>query len=98
MKTIPVVSQTLTVPCSHGLHLRVAARIVTLAKGFDSNIWLSGPDVTANAKSVLALLGLGAVRGMPLTLRAQGTDARQAVDAIAALFASEPQLCRSSAA
>jgi phosphotransferase system HPr (HPr) family protein len=41
-------------------------------------------DRQADAKSLLAVLGLGARRGTQLRLRAEGREAAQAIDALAA--------------
>jgi len=76
------------VPCAHGVHLRVASRIVTLAQGLQSDIWLSSNARSANAKSILGMLELGAAQGTPLTITARGPDAKRAVEAIERLFNS----------
>ena len=89
----PMASAHLVVPCEHGLHLQVASRIVTLAKSFQSEVWLGSQSAKIDAKSILGMLKLGAGQGTPLTVTARGPDAKQAVAAVAKLFASEPLLC-----
>ena len=42
----------------------------------------------ADAKSLLAILALGARRGTPLRLRAEGSDAVEAVNALVALVSA----------
>lgn len=73
-----------------GLHARPAALIAQAAAGFAAEISLtpSGGE-SANAKSILSLLMLGAPCGTVLTLAADGHDADDAVKAIAGLFASK---------
>jgi phosphocarrier protein FPr/phosphocarrier protein len=77
-----LLSRSLVLPCPHGIHLRVAARIVTLANTFRSAIWLSSRTRSANAKSILALLELGVSEGDPITVTAKGPDAEQALEAV----------------
>ncbi|MDO5051368.1 MAG: dihydroxyacetone kinase phosphoryl donor subunit DhaM [Pseudoclavibacter sp.] len=64
-----------------GLHARPAAALVKRAAGFDARITIDGAD----AKSLLSVMGLGVEAGAEVLLSATGPQARQAVDAIAAL-------------
>ena len=86
-------SQTLAVPCQHGLHLRVAAQIVTLANSFRSSLWLSSRTRSANAKSILSLMELGLAEGDPVTVTARGPDAQRALTAIRVLFEDRVAIC-----
>ncbi len=88
LQTNDTITQTLAVPCVNGIHLRVAAQIVTTAKQFESTIWLTHADRSARARSILGLLELGATQGAPVLIGARGPDARQAVDAMTNLFTS----------
>nr|WP_279588418.1 phosphoenolpyruvate--protein phosphotransferase [Sphingopyxis panaciterrae] len=63
-------------PEGHGIHARPAARISALARGFDGQVRISCRDRQADAKSVTALLTLGAVAGDQLDIRVAGTDPR----------------------
>jgi phosphocarrier protein HPr len=71
-----------------GLHARAAAQVVRIAKDLDCEIILKRADtqVEANAKSILALLGLSASHGVELVLRAEGPDASRALSSISVLF------------
>ena len=91
------VSRTLSVSCIHGVHLRVAAQIVSLAREFQSAVSLSFGSTSADAKSILGLLRLGATQGSLLTMTARGPDAQQAADAIERLFGTTRTLCGSGA-
>ena len=71
-----------------GLHLRAAASLAKLAESFESEIVLWHGRVSANGKSVIALVTLAATKGSWLRVSAEGTDAEQAVPALAALIAS----------
>ena len=69
-----------------GLHARASAKLVQLVQGFKSTIWLVGEGRKVNAKSIMGVMMLAAGIGTPLTLRAEGPDEAQALDAVAALF------------
>ena len=70
-----------------GLHARAAAKLVQTAGGFDSRLWLVKDGEVVDAKSILGLLLLAASQGTTVTLRAEGADAEEAVDAVATLIA-----------
>jgi phosphocarrier protein HPr len=65
-----------------GLHLRPAAKLVVVAKSFQSDIWIVSRGNTANAKSILDLVTLTAECGTTLDILAQGPDAHEAVTAL----------------
>ncbi|EHM02230.1 phosphoenolpyruvate-protein phosphotransferase [Acetobacteraceae bacterium AT-5844] len=75
-------------PAAAGLHARPAKAVTTLAKTFQSSITLSLGGKTADARSMIALLQLGAGPGAKLTLAAKGPDAAAALLALRAAFAS----------
>jgi phosphotransferase system HPr (HPr) family protein len=68
-----------------GLHARPARLLVQTAAQFQSQIQLRHGDKTANAKSIVGVLKLGAVMGDTLLLHAEGEDAEKALDALANL-------------
>jgi phosphocarrier protein len=70
-----------------GLHARASAKLVQLAQGFKSTVWLIGGGREVNAKSIMGVMMLAAGLGTPLTLRAEGPDEDAALEAVAALFA-----------
>lgn len=71
-----------------GLHARAAAQLVRLASRFRCRITLRREDngVTANAKSILSVLHLAAGYNVGLTIRAEGDDENEAIEAIEKLF------------
>jgi len=85
---------TVTVPCRLGLHLRVAALVVTMARKFQSDIQFCSNHLCVSAKSILGMLELSAVRGKRLSLMARGPDAQRAVQVLAELFESKGVLCK----
>src|SRR6266540_3615085 len=62
-----------------GLHARPAKVLVNLAKQFKSTISLQHKGKRANAKSMVSVLTLGAVRGSDITVQAEGVDEETAI-------------------
>ena len=65
-----------------GLHARAAGLFRRTAAGFKADIQVVRGEITANAKSLLGLMALEASQGTRLLVRARGSDARHAVDAL----------------
>lgn len=65
-----------------GLHLRAAAAFAKLAERFDSEIVMWHGEMSANGKSVIALVTLAAGRGSVVRIEAEGDDAGNAVAAL----------------
>ncbi|HTW29930.1 MAG TPA: HPr family phosphocarrier protein [Acetobacteraceae bacterium] len=84
-----VVSRTVTIVNQRGLHARAAARFVALAERFGAAVEvLRDGQAPVSARSIMGLMMLVAGPGESLELRAQGWDAKEAVDALAALVES----------
>ena len=75
-------------PADVDLHARPAADFVRTAMTFDARIDVVAGEREANAKSLLAVLALGAKAGTPLHLRADGDDAPAALEALAGCVAA----------
>lgn len=71
-----------------GLHARPASRFAQLAGTFESRIWLVKDGKAVDGKSILEVLTISCPSGTELTVRAEGPDAGQAVDRLAALIES----------
>jgi phosphotransferase system HPr (HPr) family protein len=65
-----------------GLHMRPAMMFVDLANTFDSDITVGNGEITIDAKSIMQMTMLAATHGTRLTIRAEGSDAQQAVVAL----------------
>lgn len=76
------ISNAILIPNPTGLHARPTATLVNLAKKYDSKIMLKRGDDQANAKSVIAILGMAVLRGDKVQLIAHGPDAADAVAAL----------------
>ena len=70
------------VTISDGLHMRPAMRFVDIANRFDSDITVSNGDTHVDGKSIMQITMLAATYGTKLKVKAEGPDAREAVDAL----------------
>jgi len=80
------VTRQLTVKNSHGLHARTAAMLVKAANRFRADIQIEKEGNTVNAKSIMGVLMLAAAQGTILKVVAEGPDAAEAMEVLAALF------------
>ena len=79
----PSSERLVSLPDGVDLHARPAAQFVRTAMSFESTIAVAAGDREADAKSLLAVLALGAKGGSALRLRADGDDAPVALDTLA---------------
>ena len=78
MTSLPHVQAQLTLRNSMGLHARAAAAFVQAVKDFTVEISVVWEGKTANGRSVLDLLTLGAPQGSVLMVELTGPDAEAA--------------------
>jgi phosphocarrier protein len=83
-----VIERQATIVNQEGLHARPAARIVRLASSFVADIELGKDGLDVNGKSIMGVMMLAAEYGSSITIRANGPDAEQAVQALANLVAT----------
>jgi phosphocarrier protein FPr len=81
-----VESAPITIPTATGLHARPAAVLAGAAKQFKANVRLQRGDSDANAKSVVAIMGLEVAQGDVVRFVAVGPDARAAIDTLEPLL------------
>ncbi|MGK3992424.1 phosphoenolpyruvate--protein phosphotransferase [Sorangium sp. So ce1024] len=86
--TVGVTSAVVVVPNPHGLHARPAAVLASEARSFAAAISVELGSRNANAKSVVALLNLGAGPGAELRITASGSEAARAVARLVELIRS----------
>lgn len=79
-----VVSRTVTLVNRDGLHARPAAEFVKLASTFPAHVTVNGTD----AVSLLGIMSLGLSQGMTAEISSSGSQAEEAVGALAALLES----------
>ena len=83
-----MLKQKVTVKNQTGLHLRPAGILCRTAMLYKSHISLKHGDTTANAKSVLSVLGAGVKTGDELEITCEGMDEQEALNALVDLFES----------
>ncbi|WP_437675857.1 phosphoenolpyruvate--protein phosphotransferase [Sorangium sp. So ce131] len=86
--TVGVTSAVVVVPNPHGLHARPAAVLASEAKSFAADISVELGGRNANAKSVVALMNLGAGPGAELRIVGSGSEAARAVARLVELVRS----------
>ena len=69
-----------------GLHARAAAKLVHTAARFKCDIKIRKGEEEVDGKSILGILLLAAGRGSVITVRVNGEDETQALDAIQELI------------
>jgi phosphocarrier protein HPr len=70
-----------------GMHARPAAEFVKLAGRFKSAVEVKKDDLAVNGKSIMGVMMLAAECGSSLTIKVDGEDAEQAMEALLALVA-----------
>jgi phosphocarrier protein HPr len=83
------VKRTLTITNMRGLHARASRKLAEIALTYESAIVVRKDDESADARSLMDLMMLGAGRGMEIEVEADGADELEALDAIAALVANK---------
>jgi phosphotransferase system HPr (HPr) family protein len=83
-----IAEQTVVIRNREGLHMRPAMYFVESASGFQSSIQVMKDKKAVNGKSIMEMSTLAATQGTKLLIRAEGTDAREAVTKLAALLES----------
>lgn len=80
-----MVEQDVTIINKLGLHARAAAKFVTLASRFASEIYLTRNGKRVNGKSIMGVMMLAAGKGSSVHIDTDGEDEQQALDALLAL-------------
>ena len=81
-------TRTVAIVNRRGLHARAAAKFVTMAEQFGASVDVARDGQSVSARSIMGLLMLGAGQGSTLELQADGWDAKEALEALAALVES----------
>ncbi len=68
-----------------GLHARPASLLVEAAHKFRSRIWVEKDGQVADGKNIMSLLLLSADKGSSIKIRAEGSDAAEAVQTLVQL-------------
>ena len=84
-----MVERSVQILNKNGLHARPAAEVVKISARFQSEVTLARDGMEVNGKSIMGVMMLAAECGATLVLRAEGSDADAALDALAALIANK---------
>ena len=74
---------------SLGLHARPSAQFVQIASKFKSDVYLSKNDREVNGKSIMGVMTLAAEMGSLLTIKIDGNDEKNAMEALVNLINSK---------
>ncbi len=77
-----MVTKKIVISNPTGLHLRPAGNLCKVAMNYKSHITFAYGENTANAKSVLSVLGACIKCGDELVFKCDGPDEQEALDAI----------------
>ena len=83
-----MITRSVTIQNSVGLHARPATFFVQKANCYKSSIWVEKEDCRVNAKSLLGVLSLGISKGTDITLIADGQDEDTALEGLIGLIES----------
>lgn len=83
-----MLSKTIVVQNQVGLHARPATFFIQKSNEFKSSIWVEKDERRVNAKSLLGVLSLGITKGAEITIITDGTDEREAIEALEKLIES----------
>jgi|GEM_PF-1458840 len=84
-----LVRREVLVKNANGLHLLPCSLIARAVKEFDGTVKLIRGSQSANAKSVMDVIQLGAVSGTELIVEVEGRGAESVMDRLEQLFADE---------
>ena len=77
--------KTVTIVNKLGLHARAAAKFVTLASSFASDIKVARNGQEVNGKSIMGVMMLAASKGTDITLIITGNDETEAIEKLSIL-------------
>ena len=81
--------RSVTIVNKLGLHARAAAKLVTMASGYASDVDITKEDQSVNGKSIMGVMMLAASKGTNLLIRTNGDDEQEAADQIEKLVADK---------
>lgn len=82
-----MISKEITIINKLGLHARAAARFVSLASSFNSEIHVAKDGKTVNGKSIMGVMMLAASQNTKIKVSAEGEDETLALEKIQNLIA-----------
>ena len=77
-----MVKEVIKLEFKNGLEARPAALFVQIASKYESHISVKVVDKQVNAKSIMGMMSLGAIKGQDIEVSAEGQDEAEAVAAL----------------
>lgn len=77
-----MLSKKITIQSPHGLHLRVAAKVVEASQQHKAKVTFYKDGQEASAQSIMELLVLAASENSQVTVTAEGEDEQKALEQI----------------
>ena len=77
-----MVKEVLKLEFKNGLEARPAALFVQIASKYESHIVVTVNEKQVNAKSIMGMMSLGAIKGQNIEIAAEGQDEEEAVTAL----------------
>ncbi|MFG6493951.1 phosphocarrier protein HPr [Fictibacillus sp. UD] len=74
--------KTFKVTSESGIHARPATTLVNQAGQFSSDITLDYNGKSVNLKSIMGVMSLGIQQGSTIVIKAEGSDAEEAISAL----------------
>ncbi len=81
-----MIQREVTIVNKLGLHARAAAKFVTLASAFESDITVARNQRSVNGKSIMGVMMLAASKGSTITLSTNGPDEKEAIEQLTTLI------------
>ena len=77
-----MITEVLKLELKNGLEARTAALFVQIASKYVSHISVIVNEKQVNAKSIMGMMSLGAIKGQDIQIEAQGEDEKEAAEAL----------------
>ncbi len=81
-------TSSITIINKLGLHARAAAKFVTLASNYESDVQLKKGTQQINGKSIMGVMMLAASKGTDLELLCEGSDENEAAEKLITLVSN----------
>ncbi len=84
-----MIKETIKLELKNGLEARPAALFVQIASKYESHIMVVVGEKQVNAKSIMGMMSLGAIKGQQIQLVVDGEDEEEAKEALVRFLTTE---------
>lgn len=84
-----MIKETIKLELKNGLEARPAALFVQIASKYESHIMVVVGEKQVNAKSIMGMMSLGAIKGQQIQLIVDGEDEEEAKEALVRFLTTE---------